>query len=125
LNYTTADGEPFQNPGQCVQYAAKGGTLTETESDHPTVDIEFFSSGEGEPFTGVLTASGLEAGSLVYVRVTSILGNVEVFTLGPVESDGTFSVEFDPTECGYQATILVEVTAADGSPYSEVFYAPC
>ena len=125
LNYTTADGEPFQNPGQCVQYAAQGGTLTEVESDHPTVDIEFFSSGEGEPFTGLLGASGLMPLTAVNVTVTTIQGDVEVWQFGAWEPDGTFSVEFDETECGYRASIFVEVTAADGSEYSEGFQAPC
>jgi hypothetical protein len=50
----TADGQGFRNPGDCVAYAAHGGTLTSA----PSLQEQWQTACEGDGGTFHLTASG-------------------------------------------------------------------
>lgn len=118
--YTRADGTSFNNAGQCVNYAARGGELVQAVS-LTIVLTQTSSTGGIVELQGV----GLLPGSAVttdawYPNGTSLLG----VHRGDVEPDGTFYTTL-PFSCNHFETAGVNGTAADGTPVSHTAPSPC
>jgi hypothetical protein len=94
-NFTTSTGEPFKNTGECVSYAAHGGTLVAVQ---PPVITNFQQVG----------LSGCDTGNLVWLYVASFTGGTGVVDggVGPVTSDVVFG--------GPDAALTLTVTNSQG-----------
>lgn len=116
LDYTDADGNPFRNTGQCVSYAAQGGTLVPVPTTAVYLDEEAWTIG----------ATGFAPNSLLYVdRVFEPSGYSHRF-LGFTDADGTWG-RSDWNTC-FELTntsVTITVTDAEGVSHTEFFELDC
>jgi hypothetical protein len=121
--WTTSDGIPFKNAGQCTSYAARGGVLTAVATG--TVEVELLVEWDlFGPGTVFIEGEQLAPGSVVQATVS---GRGVINLTAPVAvvgSDGTFFVA-----TSYSGCVRVEFsgTTASGQAFTTRAYAapPC
>ena len=84
---TDADGNGFENQGQCVSYAVQGGTLVPVEEIHPSVEIHAGMTG----FDGDITGTGFAPGQVLsYLYWPTAEPVDQVFIFPEVDDEGSF-----------------------------------
>lgn len=110
LNYTDADGNGFENTGQCVSYAARGGTLVPV----PVTDLSL----EG----GVISGTGFTPNVTVdvLVWVYSPFATTFMPLPGAVDATGAFSIPRFPL-CGLGTYTMITAIDAANVAHTETF----
>jgi hypothetical protein len=116
VNFVRSDGSTFGDTGDCVSYAALGGTLVPVD-----LNASFVADPSRTPFEDLtLTGSGLEPGSTVsysFIPVGQTTRSAILPTLGnnTVASDGSFVAGWQ-TGCPLDNSFEFFATTAYGLP---------
>ncbi len=117
VNYTDTEGNPFENAGACVSYAAEGYELVPVVVVVPSIDLQILHR-DGVVFDYIITGAGLDPETdviLKFYNYFSVLLDAKTF---PVAADGTISVDTTgtslETEC-YQAGHSVEAAKVEAT----------
>lgn len=114
VNLVRSDGSTFANVGDCVSYAARGGTFIPV-----TLNASFSPCCDGQNTIVTVTGSGLEPGSIVtdtYINDSGTqVGPAPVPVNPTVAPDGSFSSEW-VTGCPGDHSFVFYATTAYGQP---------
>ena len=116
---------PFVNTGDCVSYAARGGTIVPVlVADFSIESVRVTNDPRGIGVVVTFSGSGLEPGSVVRLELLNLRGIRVEFILNAPDSDGNFTNSL-PFGCGFNASLTLTGVADDGTPVSETFAFPC
>ena len=113
---------PFASQGECVSFAARGGTIVPVQVGPLSIVFD-----QADEFEGDVTFSGsdLLPGSPVTIDVFSGDGEfLGTDFLGTADADGNFTRTID-FGCGIFTSVTLNAVAADGTPISTSAAPPC
>jgi hypothetical protein len=119
LDWTDADGNAFRNAGDCVSYAAHGGTLLPVVVDPVNpFSVSYRASGTNG-FEATVTGSGLEPGSSVDLLLTWGGEPVPIGDVADASGDVTFTASGSCTSVGSPLTSVSVAGTPAGGEHTE------
>ena len=114
MELSTSTGAPFTSAGECVAYAARGGTLSPKSTASLVFEIGPCPPGSSS-CPGTLTGSGLKPGDIVYECTDGPGFNRPFcFPIFYVEADGSFPALSDMFGCGEGLVYTFSAARPDG-----------